>query len=87
MLSQFVFVLKVKTSLSPFGPHEISVLIELALRNYVLIQHVWPPQSYACVRAYRVHVIILPFFRTKTTCRKVGVELYFFTVGKIQAGK
>ena len=39
MLSQFVFVLKVKTSKS-LGTHEISVLIELALRSYVLVQHV-----------------------------------------------
>ncbi len=33
MFSQFVFVLKIKNqaSVSPFGPHEISVLIELTL--------------------------------------------------------
>ena len=33
MLSQFVFVLKmrIKQAFSPFGPHEISVLIELTL--------------------------------------------------------
>ena len=33
MFSQFVFALKIKNqaSFSPFGPHEISVLIELTL--------------------------------------------------------
>ena len=32
MFSQFVFVLKIKIKqASPFGPHEISVLIELTL--------------------------------------------------------
>ena len=33
MFSQFVFILKIKNqaSFSPFGPHEISVLVELTL--------------------------------------------------------
>ena len=81
MLSQFVFVVKVKTRKS-FGPHEISVLIELALRNYVLIQHVATPVVCvcACVSCSYHHIA---FFRTKTTRRKVGVELFFFYFWKV----
>ena len=46
MLSQFVFVLKIKIKWSfyPFVPHEISVLVELILRHLRYLLTDVPPQ-------------------------------------------
>ena len=44
MLSQYVFVLKNQASCSPFGLHEISVLIELTLRHQCCHLTDVPPQ-------------------------------------------